>query len=256
MSPARPGESQLSHLIPLNPGESRLKKRVRSHRPGRSGERRKTEGGGGTQAAMTAGSPSPPSGGEGRGEVGRRAGCGLALVADETIRMALARCQQVGGRVPDSAGGRRPPLLGAPRACATCAGEGRKCRAMMRDADTALHGTSVKVDPSLSSNYMAAESAARAAGHLSERESVFCIRLLKGLKSPARSTAYSVPGAPVWQARALRPAGPSLRLKRIYRRSGGLPIVPAAVSGCSSLSAAMMSAIRVFTSLSDASRGL
>ena len=89
-----------------------------------------------------------------------------------------------------------------------------------------------------------------------ERESVFCIRFLKGLKSPARSTAYSVPGAPVWQARALRPAGPSLRLKRIYRRSGGLPIVPAAVSGCSSLSAAMMSAIRVFTSLSDASRGL
>ena len=160
------------------------------------------------------------------------------------------------GRVPDGAGGRRPPLLGAPRACATCAGEGRKCRAMMRDADTASHGTSVKVDPSLSSNYMAAESAARAAGHLSERESVFCIRFLKGLKSPARSTAYSVPGAPVWQARALRPAGPSLRLKRIYRRSGGLPIVPAAVSGCSSLSAAMISAIRVFTSLIDASRGL
>ena len=111
---------------------------------------------------------------------------------------------------------------------------------MMRDADTALHGTSVKLDPSLASNYMAAESEARAAGHLSERESVFCIRFLKRLKSPARSTAYSVPGAPVWQARALRPAGPSLRLKRIYRRSGGLPIVPAAVSGCSSLSAAMI----------------
>ena len=147
--PRAPGESHLSHLIPLNPGKSRLKKRLCPSAPGRSGERRKTEGGGGTQAAMTAGSPSPPSGGEGRGEVGRRAGCGLALVADETIRMALARCQQVGGRVPDSAGGRRPPLLGAPRACATCAGEGRKCRAMMRDADTALHGTSVKVDPSL-----------------------------------------------------------------------------------------------------------
>ena len=28
-----------------------------------------------------------------------RAGCGLALVADETIRMALARCQQVDGRI-------------------------------------------------------------------------------------------------------------------------------------------------------------
>ena len=167
---ARPGESHLSHLSHLIPANPRLKKRVRSRRPGRSGERRKTEGGGGTQAAMPAGSPSPPSGGEGRGEEGRRAGCGLALVANV--------------------------------------------------------------------------------------ESVFCIRFLKGLKSPARSTAYSVPGVPVWQARALRPAGPSLRLKRIYRRSGGLPIVPAAVSGCSSLSAARMSAIRVFTSLSDASRGL
>ena len=90
MSPARPGESHLSHLIPLNPGESRLKKRVRSRRPGRSGERRKTEGGGGTQAAMTAGSPSPPSGGEGRGEVGRRAGCGLALVANVSRCFASA----------------------------------------------------------------------------------------------------------------------------------------------------------------------
>ena len=28
-----------------------------------------------------------------------RAGCGLALVADETISMALARCQQVDGRI-------------------------------------------------------------------------------------------------------------------------------------------------------------
>ena len=28
-----------------------------------------------------------------------RAGCGIALVADETIRMALARCQQVDGRI-------------------------------------------------------------------------------------------------------------------------------------------------------------
>ena len=28
-----------------------------------------------------------------------RAGCGLALVADETIRMALARRQQVDGRI-------------------------------------------------------------------------------------------------------------------------------------------------------------
>ena len=28
-----------------------------------------------------------------------RASCGLALVADETIRMALARCQQVDGRI-------------------------------------------------------------------------------------------------------------------------------------------------------------
>ena len=28
-----------------------------------------------------------------------RAGCGLALLADETIRMALARCQQVDGRI-------------------------------------------------------------------------------------------------------------------------------------------------------------
>ena len=28
-----------------------------------------------------------------------RAGCGLALVADETIRMALTRCQQVDGRI-------------------------------------------------------------------------------------------------------------------------------------------------------------
>ena len=28
-----------------------------------------------------------------------RADCGLALVADETIRMALARCQQVDGRI-------------------------------------------------------------------------------------------------------------------------------------------------------------
>ena len=82
MSPARPGESHLSHLIPLNPGESRLKKRDRSRRPGRSGERRKTEGGGRTQVAMTVGSPSPPSGAEGRGEEGRRAGCGLALVAN------------------------------------------------------------------------------------------------------------------------------------------------------------------------------
>ena len=85
-----PGESHLSHLIPLNPGESRLKKRVRSRGPGRSGERRKTEGGGGTQAAMTAGSPSPPSGGEGRGEVGRRAGCGLALVANVSRCFASA----------------------------------------------------------------------------------------------------------------------------------------------------------------------
>ena len=167
---ARPGESHLSHLIPLNPGESRLKKRVRSSGAGQIG--REAEDGGR------------------RGNAGGDDG-GFSL----------------------SSLGRRGPGRG---------GEARRLRP----------------------------------GAGCERESVFCIRFLKGLKSPARSTAYSVPGAPVWQARALRPAGPSLRLKRIYRRSGGLPIVPAAVSGCSSLSAAMISAIRVFTSLSDASRGL
>ena len=41
-------------LIPLNPGESRLKKRVRSRGPGRSGERRKTEGGRGALRALRA----------------------------------------------------------------------------------------------------------------------------------------------------------------------------------------------------------
>ena len=167
---ARPGESHLSHLIPLNPGESRLKIK----------------------------SPIPWT-----GQIGRE--------AEDGGRRVNAGGDDGGFSL--SSIGRRGPGRGG-EACRLRPGAG--C----------------------------------------ERESVFCIRFLKGLKSPARSTAYSVPGAPVWQARALRPAGPSLRLKRIYRRSGGLPIVPAAVSGCSSLSAAMMSAIRVFTSLSDASRDL
>jgi len=77
-----------------------------------------------------------------------RAGCGLALVADETIHMALARCQQVDGRiglkidlatqpsadVEDIAAGvlgrrpsmaelkTRPPSAKAPAAFTRCAG--------------------------------------------------------------------------------------------------------------------------------------
>ena len=72
---AGPAEAHLSHLIPPGPTESRKKRFVRPIPP--PPVPLPPEGGGGTQIAPAL-SPSPPWGGEGRGEVG---GFFRALVA-------------------------------------------------------------------------------------------------------------------------------------------------------------------------------
>ena len=71
VDPWNPADSHLSHLIPLNPGESRSENVSGASRPGPNTHPTSSPEAEGETQTATACSPSPPRrGGEGRGEVG------------------------------------------------------------------------------------------------------------------------------------------------------------------------------------------